>query len=97
MCRNVNTQIRLIEEAKRGGTRVHALYVHTDWGDDLVALVEQDAEFATLIKEVDENDEPVTTAIRRPTFNVTKKSVLSVLGLVDDYEKQRGFYRLALC
>lgn len=97
MCRDIRKQLALIQDAKSRTADVRALYVHTDWGDDLVALVEADPEFATIIREVDENDEPVTRAIRRPTFFITKKAVMSVLGLVDDYEKNRGFYRLAMC
>lgn len=100
MCRNPKTQLRLIESEKGRSIarKVHALYARTDYGDDLIALVVEDPECATLIKEVDEvTDEPVTRVIRELTFNVTKFNVLNVLHLVDDYEKQKGFYRLAMC
>lgn len=96
MCRNRTTQRRIIENAKRECGQVRALYECTDYGDDLVAIVETLKGFATLIREVN-NDDAETRAIEADDFNVTKFNVLRALDVIYDYEKQKDMYTLRTC
>lgn len=95
MCKDKTIQNRIIEGAKRRAAKVSALFERTDYGDDLVAIVEVAPDFAALIREVD-GDDVETRAIRPTTFDVTKRNVMRALGL-DDYEKQRGMFVLRTC
>lgn len=99
MCKKYENQLRAIEIAKRETVRVTALYEVTDYGRDLIALVEVLDEFATLFRRVDDDGDLSTVGVRKPDFPVTKRSVLDALGIAgkDDYQFMRGFYRLIAC
>lgn len=99
MCKNLTAQTRAIESAKHETPYVHALYEHTDYGDDLVALVKQLSDFATLICKVNDEGEAITMAIRKPDFAVSKRTVMEGLHIANrnDYKFMRGLYTLKTC
>lgn len=93
MCRNKATQRRIIDSAKRETPNVHALFEHTDYGDDLVGLVKQ-FEYLTVYYEV------VGTELKKyntakPDTEVDWATTMNNLGLTE--RMLNGFYRLVAC
>ena len=93
MCRNKATQRRIIDAAKRETPNVHALFEHTDYGDDLVGLVKEFDALTVYFEVVGTELKKYDTA--KPGTTVDKRTTMRNLGLTD---RMLGrFYKLVAC
>lgn len=96
MCKNRQDQTRIIEDAKRNADEVFALFERTDYGDDLVGIVEVLNDVVVKLYELDGNRLKLHSTVAHD-FRTTKGNVLKALHICDRNEPLWGMYRLRTC